>query len=547
MAVAAVLILWFSRGTTFWIDELAWLLQSPHLDLSEALRPHQGHLILVTRVVYWAIFEVFGTDYLPFRVLAAVTVPATVALLFTYMRRRVSPLVALAPCLILLFFGSDMLHVLVGNAFTVLFSICMGLAALLALERGDGRGRIAACGFLCVGLATYSVALGFLAAAAALLVLGGQGWRSLWVVAIPGALYFAWWVWSQVHFDATAGGGAGISPENVLLVPAWAVQSLSAVLGALSGLEYGFAGESPVARVGPALALLAIIAFAWRLRSGGNSPQVWSAIGLSIGFWTIACLTASAGRTPDSARYLYPGAVALLILAAAAAEGISWNRAGLIALAIFCAAGLGTNLILLRTAGADLRGRYAAQVEATFGGLDMVGPRAAGEFDPPRIANGFVPGGQSPLDFPFYVLTEAGQAPTPAYFAAARRYGSLGYDQAQLEAQPEEARAQADAVMVAALGLELVPGKNLGTHARCRSPRSGEGSYVAQLPRGGATLDAGSREVSVGVRRLASETVVELGKLASGEVATLRVPPDRSSRPWTLVAAGGSLKVCALR
>lgn len=548
MAVSAGLILWLSRGTTFWIDELTWLLQSPHLGLSEALRPHEGHLVLVTRLVYWATLEAFGSSYLPFRLLAAATVLATVALLFAYARRRVPPLVALAPCLVLLFFGSDMLHVLAGNSFAVLFAVAMGLAALLSLERGDRRGRLAACAFLCIGLATYSVALGFLVAAAVFLLRRERDWRSLWVVAVPATLYLAWWIWSRLHFDATAGGAGGISPENVLLVPAWSFQSLSAVLGALSGLEYGFGGQAPVARAGAVLALLAIGVLAWRLRRGGASVQAWSAIALVLALWTIGALTASPARLPDSARYLFPVAVAVLVLAAAAAEGVPWDRAGLIALFLFCAAGLGANLVLLRNAGTELRSSYAVQVEAAFGGLDMVGKRAAGEFEPPSVANGFVAGGQSPLDFPFHLLVEDDEAPTRAYFAAARRYGSLGYSQEQLEAQSEEVRAQADAVMVAALGLRLVPQGRLGGRAGCRRPRpSGEGSFVLRLPPGGATLEAGSHGGSVDVRRLAGETAVDLGELAPGEVAALRVTPDRSNRPWTLTTTASSLRVCELR
>lgn len=548
MAIAAALILWLGRGTTFWIDELTWLLQSPHLGLSDALRPHEGHLVLVTRLVYWATLEIFDSSYLPFRLLATATVLATVALLFAYARRRVPPLVALAPCLILLFFGSDMLHVLVGNAFAVLFSVVMGLAALLSLERDDLRGRLAACAFLSVGLATYSVALGFLAAATVLLLREKRGLRSLWVVALPAALYLGWWIWSRAHFDATAGGAGGISPENVLLVPAWSFQSLGAALGALSGLEYGFGGAAPVARAGSALALLAIGALAWRLRGGDVSARAWSAIALVLALWTIGALTASPARLPDSARYLFPVAVSVLVLAAAAAEGAPWDRTGLIVLFLFCAAGLGTNLVLLRDAGTELRGRYAVQVRAAFGGLDMVGPRAAKGFEPPSVANGFVAGGQSPLAFPFYLLAEDGEAPTRAYFAAARRYGSLGYTQEQLEGRPEEVRAQADAVMAAALGIGLVPRGRLEGRGDCSRPRpSGGGSFALRLPRGGAVLEGGSRGGSVGVRRLAGRTAVDLGKLAPGEVATLRVAPDRSSRPWTLTTTASSLKVCALR
>ncbi len=71
---------------------------------------------------------------------------------------------ALAPCLVLLVFGSDSLHVLTGNGFTVVGALGCGIGALLALERDDRGGDLGACALLCLGLATYTVALAFVAA-----------------------------------------------------------------------------------------------------------------------------------------------------------------------------------------------------------------------------------------------------------------------------------------------------------------------------------------------------------------------------------------------
>ena len=51
MAIAAVVILWLGRETTFWIDELTVYLQSPGLTLEEALRTHIGHLVVTVRLL----------------------------------------------------------------------------------------------------------------------------------------------------------------------------------------------------------------------------------------------------------------------------------------------------------------------------------------------------------------------------------------------------------------------------------------------------------------------------------------------------------------
>ena len=144
MIVSIAVTLYFGRGTTFSGDEVAWVVTSPNLDLQTALYPHGGHLELVSRVTYSVLLNVFGLDYLPYRLLTAVAVCLTSGLLFAWLSSRVPRVVALVPCFILLFFGSDPLHALQGNGFTVLLAISLGLAALLALQRDDHAGDLAA-------------------------------------------------------------------------------------------------------------------------------------------------------------------------------------------------------------------------------------------------------------------------------------------------------------------------------------------------------------------------------------------------------------------
>jgi hypothetical protein len=159
LACSFVATLYFSRGTTFSGDEMVWVITSPALDLSTLLTPHGGHLQLVSRSVYKVMLELFGLSYLPYRVLTALAVCLAATLLFVWLKRRVAPVVALLPCLVLLFFGSDPLHSLQGNGFTIVFSIAMGLAGLLLIEHNSRRADIGAAVALTVGVATYSVAI----------------------------------------------------------------------------------------------------------------------------------------------------------------------------------------------------------------------------------------------------------------------------------------------------------------------------------------------------------------------------------------------------
>ena len=147
-AIAAALILWWGRDRTLTADEMIWFMQTPDLDLGGALEPHVGHLILTSRLVYKAIFSIFGVGYLPFQLLTVGVVVLTAGMFFAYAGRRVGKLAALAPTLVLLVFGSDSGHLLSGNGFTVIGALACGLGALLALDRDDRTGDVIACALL---------------------------------------------------------------------------------------------------------------------------------------------------------------------------------------------------------------------------------------------------------------------------------------------------------------------------------------------------------------------------------------------------------------
>lgn len=546
MAVAVTLIFWLSRGTTFWIDELTWLLQSPHLTVSDALQPHEGHLMLTSHLTYKAVFEIFGANYLPLRLLSVAAVLTTVFLLFTYVRRRVGPLVALAPSLVLLFFGSDSLHVLVGNGFTVLLAVSCGLGALLLLDRDTGWCQVFACVLLCLGAVTYTVALAFIAGIAILILQRTDRWRHLWIVAIPLGLYTAWWFWSLGNADV--GPDSHVVLSNILLVPVWGFQSLSAVLEALFGLNYQFGGPANgTSQAGAVLAVLGLIGIWWRMMRGSVPPALWAALAVAVTLWVFGSVSANEFRFPDSSRYLYPGAVAIVLIGAEAISGLMWSRKALIGLFAITAVGMATNLVLLRDQAAKLRNAYAVQVHAAFGALDLAGGEARPNFDPPSLGDqSIIPGGQSPLAFPFGILAAAGESPTEAYLVAADHYGALGYSTLQISAQDEAVRAQVDAVLAGALGLRLAPTMGLAHH--CRGVRSrSEGEVAIRLPKHGAILSASSRGGPIGVRRFAEATLVPLGDLAPQSAAILRIPPDGSPRSWWLHVPSSSIVLCAIK
>jgi hypothetical protein len=546
MAVAAVTILWLSRGTTFWIDELVLFMDAPRLDAGGAFDPHVGHLVLTVRVVYKAIFEVFGASYLPFRLLGVATLLLTVGLLFAYLRRRVPPFVALAPCLVLLVFGSDTLHVLTGNAFGVLLAVSCGLGALLALEREDRVGDIAASALLCLGVFTYTVALAFLAGAAVLVLLQRNRWRRAWIVVIPLALYGAWFVWAAT---SASGPDNEATFSNVFLLPAWAVQSLGAALGAVSGFDYAFPGSSSDVGLGPSLGVLALVGAGIRLGRGSAPAGLWAALAVLAALWGLGVLAADGGnRAPDAPRYLFPGTVVVLMAAAGCLAGRRWTMRELVGLYALAVCGVSVNLFLLQDEGKMLRSAYAVQVKAAFAAVDIAGDSSRRDFDPPPVpgGQGVVEEGQSPLKFPFGLTSMFERTPVTAYQEAAERYAALGYSLEEIRASSDSVRTQTDSVLVAALGLRLRRPPASPTPGPCRQLRASGPTTVARIPPGGALLRS-SEEGSISVRRFARESWIPLGPLAQRAPALLAVPPDSAPDPWWLASSAGSLRVCALR
>jgi hypothetical protein len=67
------------------------------------------------------------------------------------------------------------------------------------------------------------------------------------------------------------------------------------------------------------------------------------------------------------------------------------------------------------------------------------------------------------------------------------------------------------------------------------------------LPKGGAVVFNGPAPSHLGLRRFAGDLAADLGTLAAGRAAILRIPPDDVDRRWRLGASGGSqLRICRL-
>ena len=231
-------------------------------------------------------------------------------------------------------------------------------------------------------------------------------------------------------------------------MPAWGFQSLSAVLGALTGLEYDFgpsAGTAPAA-AGACLALAGVAAFAWRLKLGRIPPSLWVALGLLLGLWSLQAVAPSAERLPWSPRYLYPVAVSVLLLAAELARGRDWSRTALVSLYLIAAIGLATNVKLLSSSAVHLRETSAPVFRGELAAIELAGDRADPNYIPSSAA-----AKTARLDAVFENFAMRGDPPTEKYLAAARKYGGIGYSPEEIAQLGEAERAIVESALAAAL------------------------------------------------------------------------------------------------
>ncbi|HTD57344.1 MAG TPA: hypothetical protein VK672_00470, partial [Solirubrobacteraceae bacterium] len=242
MAVSAVLLLWEGRHMTFFNDEWDLILHRRGRDPAILLRDKNGHLVLVPLLIYKTLLAIFGASYTPFRVTAVALGLLCAGLVFVLVRKRVGDAPALAAAVLLLFLGVAWEQLFWALGITYYCALAAGLGMLLALERGDRRGDLAACGLLTVSLASFSIGLAFAVAATVevCLTVRPARWRRLWISLIPLALYG---LWSLTY------GESQLVSSNIASTPFYIAETASAAMASLTGL-FRMVGTAPGAVTG---------------------------------------------------------------------------------------------------------------------------------------------------------------------------------------------------------------------------------------------------------------------------------------------------------
>jgi hypothetical protein len=549
MALAAFLLAYWSRGEWFGDDDLGYAVRLAADPLGHAILhpPPDKYLIAFPLLLYKALFETVGLDsYRPYRVIGILLVLLCAGLLFVLLRRWLPERFAVPPTFLMLFFGAGSEVVVTPVRIPSQIALAAGLGMMLALERRDRRGDLTALILLVISLGSHPVGISFAAIGAVMIVLSSRdGWRRLWVIVIPGALFAVWWLFLRPPEYASFPN----TPDAVFVFVRQSWVALTAAVSGLFGVLTQPAFHQTPAKVA-AIALLLLIALGIGFGRRRLPPIFWAAlVGLVVLMATTRLAPSGFLRVPDEPRYLYPEAFLLLIALGVLAASLKLPDWSMWAASAVLLVSLWPNIDRLHDAGQEFS-QESEQYRVQYSAVEIAGPSAQPGF---RVR-------------PFF--------PTAAeYLAAVRAFGRGGYTPAEIAGKPEELRSAADVTEAGALGLRLQPVPRPprgGAAPRVADPRiaaqnkagcttvragagagegaSGSGGVEFILPRGGAWLGLSRpADADIHLARFADGAAVPLGQPAGAEGLELRIPPDQASVPWRLlIRSGGRITACGL-
>lgn len=297
-----------------------------------------------------------------------------------------------------------------------------------------------------------------------------------------------------------------------------------------------------------AVAASAIIALSWWARRvGPPSPMLLAALVGALSFWVLTAVTRADHGEPAASRYIYIGAVFIMLIAAEARLGAG-VRGGWLALSgILIASALVGNLNVLRGGEGGLRAADSS-VRASLAAVQIAAPVVSPAFEAEP--------------------TNAPQLTAGPYLAAVRDLGSPALTTRELAGAPELIREHSDTVLEHAERLAAVPyggpslpaspptvegstGGRLLSRSACTVivPAGGLGSLDLLSAPGASVVVRGTRGsiANVYLRRFASTFPgAPFATVAQGAREAVHFPVDLAPRlPWHVqVVAARPTAVC---
>lgn len=538
VVVAFVLLYRKGHGTTFYSDEWNFVMNRRGWDAETFLRPHNEHLSLLPVLVFKLLFATVGLDsYGAYRAVLLLLHVICVVLVYVLARERVEAPLALAVAALVLFLGAAWNDLLVPFQISFLFSIAAGLGMLIALERLDLGGTVAVAALLAVSLASSSIGVPFAAAAVVHVLLRVDRLRRFWAAGVPVLLYL---VWLAAYGDPTATSGdrtiIELARDNIPAAPGYIATAAAASIGAVVGLGIDW---------GRPLALAGFLLLAFHLvRSRVLSLRLFALLAAAGAYWGLAAVFRAHVTLPTDSRYLYLGAILVLLLALEVLPPVAVGPRLLGIVWFFVAVAALANFGPLRDGSRYLQD-WSRYLRAELGALELAGPATRSAFAP-----------------------DVGRAPditAGPYFKAVRQYGSPASSASEIARTGEAQRQAADSVLLQALGSAVLPGGETGRNAapmveatdkgRARrqgscvhfAPYAAAASLDIRLPTHGIFIESsGTAPVELRLRSFAAGFPQQpFASLPAGR-HFLRLPARRGVRWRARLTATQPLYACSL-
>jgi len=531
----AVLLLYMGKRLTFFYDEWDFVQHDYGGGVHSLLAAHVGNISLFPVVVYKILFHVVGLDqYVVYRLVVIALHLTAATLIFVLASRRLARAPALLAMALILFLGAAWEDLLWAFQIGYMLSIVGGLGTWVLLEREDRLGDVGA--LLCLILAVGSSSLGIAVMIGVAVELAWrQQWRRGWIVLVPAVLYVLWYL---------GYGESEVTKESLINAPGY-VEDLAAA--AFSGLI----GRSTLDWGRPLAVLGALVLLRRFLRPPPVTPRLAGLVAAGLGLWVVTAAARSTISAPESSRYIYLGAVAIVLVGVELLRGVPIAARATAIAAVLIAFFAVTGLTPMH-AGATGLSSTSSALKAELGALDL--------------AAAHVPGGYHP-DPQRAPTLEAG-----SYLHTVRAIGSSpGDSPAQIAAADPSARAAADTVLGA---IEVPALRPIAVNTRASSiaapapqvlgatggravqrggcvrfaPLGANASIVlAATPGTQLLLRAGSGgPVKIALRRFAAKFGSPTRTLAATSSSILSFATDsEQARPWyALLSAAQPLEVC---
>jgi hypothetical protein len=487
------------HGRIFFFDEWDFVLDRHDGGLDSLLQPHNGHLSLVPAALYRALFEVVGlAPYSAYRWMGTTVHLLVGVVVFLLLRKRNPPVRALALTSPLVLLGAGWENLLWPFQVGTMASVLFGLLALLLLDhrtRGADLGAAAALG---VAVASTGFGLPFAVGAAVEAVLAG-GWRRATRVVGPAAALYGLWYLGYGTSESAVGDTASIG--------SFLTDGPAAAVAALAGLSIGW---------GRLLAVVGLVGlFAAVLVRRRADVRLVSLAVTTVVLWLLLALGRGSVGDPAASRYVYVGAVLLVLLVGEVVADARHRTAVTVAVAVLAPLCILAGLSTLRSGATQLR-RNSTFLRAELAEVERLGAE--------RVAPGFRP---DPVRAP--------QITAGPYLAAVATLGSplagepVPTDPPAVLHEVDRVARQAQKVLVPARGRSF---------AYC-SPRTISGPTEVSVPADevlGVTA-AGPTELRLR-RAAAAQPVAPVAVLEEGRAVV--VQPTDDGGPWVVEIRPGA-------